>query len=1226
MYHKIFVNDDTYFVLITRSELTISDSEKLSWLLDGKELNVQVVEGSFIGPRNEFISPFSSNAVEICRRCGMPDVVRLERFFKVENVNASYDRMLEKIYSPIEPTAFYPEKTQTDVLDVICISDFNKEKGLALSDQEVSYLEAQAKEIGRNLKDTEVYAFAQINSEHCRHKIFNASFNVDGEEKEKSLFSLIKETSKKSPENIVSAYKDNVAFYKGAKIDRFLARENENKEFHFEELAQDVVLSLKAETHNFPTTVEPFNGASTGSGGEIRDRMAGGKAGIPLAGSAVYMTAFSRLSGTDLKRWEQAIRERNWKYQSPAQILVKASNGASDFGNKFGQPLINGSLLTLEFPYGNQLYSYDRVVMLAGGVGFARLEDAFKDKASDGDLLVVLGGDNYRIGMAGGSVSSVDTGILSSNLELSAIQRANAEMQKRVCNVIRTLSESNKNPIKLIHDHGSGGHINCLTELLEETGGEIWLDELPLGDETLSPLEILCNESQERMGLVISPEDVDTVREISKREGAPFYIVGKITNSERISVISKKHALVFDLPVSTLIGNSPKFEIKDLTQKVEVLPFSFPISDEASFVSVLKEILSLEGVSCKDWLTNKVDRSVTGLVGMQQCTGPFHLPLNDCGIIALDYTGERGIVNSIGHTPGFGIMYPSLGAELSVVEAISNLACAPLEKGLKGVVLSANWMWPAKQSGEDARLYEAVSSLSQFCCELGVAVPTGKDSLSMTMRYDKDSSPRYSVVKSPGTVVVSASALTKQVYKSVSADLKPIEGSLLYSLDFGCSGSDFIMGGALSQVYTALGAENRGMVSPAKLSQAFSFVQDLLDQNLALSVHDVSYGGLFVSILEMAMVGDVGVELSLSNISSPYLAFSEKPKLLIQVDKKNSDILLSYADKYQVEMNCIGVVGGKSVRGNVSSVYVNLPLDQMRAVWTKPSFDFDKLQTNLEQAKSRYNFLTKSKLDFNSDYENYTYNINLGVKPRSAIIREKGTNGDRELAYCLYSAGFDVLDVTMDDLLESASILDNLKFLAFPGGFSNSDVLGAGKGWASAFMYNKNLRSKLDSFFEKPDTLSIGVCNGCQLMTALGLIDRVHPEGISMNHNFSSKFESIFTSVTVSDSPSILLKPISGLKLGVWVAHGEGRFSLNKKISKYHVAATYTYGDYPWNPNGSDEEAAAICSMDGRHLAIMPHIERSFKLWQWPVSHLYKNRKNYSPWMKSFIAAKAWFE
>lgn len=1226
MYHKIYKNAESYFLVISDSEMDRAQIERLSKLLDAEQLSIRSFEGEFVGPRNEFVSPFSSNAVEICKRSGISSVLRIERFYKRIDSTLSYDRMLERTYSPLVPEDFYPKVVPTSVVQVDNISEYNRLKGLALSDQEVSYLENEAKKLGRNLTDAEVYAFAQINSEHCRHKIFNGRFVVDQKEMPHSLFELIKETSKVSPENIVSAYKDNVAFYKGTSIQRFVAREKENNEFHFEISPEEVVLSIKAETHNFPTTVEPFNGASTGSGGEIRDRMAGGKGGIPLAGTAVYMTSFPRRNHSALKRWEQAIKERNWKYQTPAQILIKASNGASDFGNKFGQPLINGSLLTLEFPVGGQLYAYDRVVMLAGGVGFTKSIDAFKDAASEGDLLVVLGGDNYRIGMAGGSVSSVDTGVLSSEIELSAIQRANAEMQKRACNVIRTLSESSKNPIKLIHDHGSGGHINCLTELLEETGGEIWLDALPCGDKTLSPLEILCNESQERMGLVISPSDVENVKEIARREGCPCYVVGKVSCSNKITVISEAHSLVFDLPVSTLIGNSPKLELRDSVVNLPFEDYSYPISDEKTLVAALKEVLSLEGVACKDWLTNKVDRSVTGLVAQQQCTGPFHLPLNDCGVIALDYTGEKGIASSIGNAPGFGILSPSLGATLSVVEALSNIVGAHLEKGLPGVVLSANWMWPAKQPGEDARLYEAVDALSSLCCDLGIPVPTGKDSLSMTMRYGEEQGGKFPVVKSPGTVVVSASALTTHVSKTVSADLKPREGSFLFQVDFGCEGSDFLSGGALSQVYTKIVSEEIGSVNPKKLSRAFALLQEIVSDKLALAVHDVSYGGLLVSILEMAMVGDIGVEVSLSHLKNPSLAFSEKPLVLVQVEAAHFERIHALAEKYDTSVRCIGTVGGTSVRGMVSDVHVALSLEQMRMIWASTSHEFDLLQTSPALAKSRYQNMMKQGLRFDEVFDVPLCNISNHAKPRAAIVREKGTNGDRELAFCLFSAGFEVLDVTMDDLMSSANVIDSLQFLAFPGGFSNSDVLGAGKGWASAFMYNEALRKKLNSFFERPSTLSLGVCNGCQLMTALGVIDRAHPEGISMHHNLSGKFESIFTPVTISDSPSVLLHPLQGKSLGVWVAHGEGRFSLNRSISSYHVAATYTHDAYPWNPNGSDEGAAAICSIDGRHLAIMPHIERSFMVWQWPCSHAFTNRNVFSPWMSSFIAARSWFE
>lgn len=1228
MYSQIYKNQEHYYVAIFNSEISGEDSKKLSWLLDAELIKGDTCEGSFVGPRNEFVSPFSTNASEICKRAGINSIVRIEQFKKVNTSDGSYDRMLENLYSPLTATTFVLKKVENKVQLISEIQEFNLEKGLALSEQEVDYLNTESKKLGRNLTDAEIYAFAQINSEHCRHKIFNGEFVIDEKTQESSLFKLIKDTTKKSPENVVSAYKDNVAFYKGPKIERFCVSWTDSGDFKYGTSNQEVVLSIKAETHNFPTTVEPFNGASTGSGGEIRDRMAGGKAGIPLAGSAVYMTSFSRVDRSQPKKWESITKERPWKYQTPSQILIKASNGASDFGNKFGQPLINGSLLTLEMKKGSELFAYDRVVMLAGGVGFAKAEDAIKDQSASGDLLVLLGGDNYRIGMAGGSVSSVDTGVLSSNLELSAIQRANPEMQKRVCNVIRILSERNVNPIKLIHDHGSGGHINCLTELLEEQGGEIWLDSLPLGDLTLSPLEILCNESQERMGLVVAEKDIETIRELAEREGAPFYVVGKITGSKKITVLSSKHELVFDLPVATLIGNSPKLQLEDKREQADLERLEFTITDDKQLLDTLKDVLCLESVACKDWLTNKVDRSVTGLVAQQQCTGPYHLPLNDCGVMALDYTGSHGIANSIGHAPGAGLASPRWGAVSSVVEALTNICGAPLKDGLDSIVLSANWMWPAKQKGENANLYDAVNALSQFCQDLGIPVPTGKDSLSMSMRYGTDYNNK--LVKAPGTVVVSASGQVEDVTKCVSAELKKVENSVLMQVELGASGGDFLTGGALSQVVLQLGDETQNEIDSFLFKKAFSFIQELVKDQKLLACHDVSTGGIIVSAIEMAVVGDIGLVLNLSNIKRAELCFSERPSVLIQVDKKDVESLKSKAQESGVLISLIGEVGGTAFKAHISDLTLNVPLSVLRAHWVHTSHQLDCHQTEISKAKERYNKFNDNSLSYKGEIvvplDYLASSRKSKTNPVAVVLREKGSNGDRELAYCLYVSGFDVLDVTMEDLVRGKSTLENVNFLAFPGGFSNSDVLGAGRGWAAACLYNDRVKEQIDKFYSRTDTLSIGVCNGCQLVTALGLIDRKDPSGIYMRHNLSSKFESNFVPLKIVNSPSILLEPLKDMVLGAWVAHGEGRFYLDDKKSKFKVAATYAIDSYPWNPNGSDLGAAAICSEDGRHLAIMPHIERSFALWQWPyLPSNIKTKNSYSPWIKSFVAARSWY-
>ena len=661
------------------------EKEKLTWLFGGaRPLASTSVKGRFIGPRKEMITPWSTNAVEITQNMGLQGITRIERFRLTRDEEPRYDRMLERLYDGLNSKVFDISREPEPIVYIDDISEYNRSEGLALSEDEEQYLRGLADKLGRPLTDSEVFGFSQVNSEHCRHKIFNGTFIIDGEEKPLSLFKLIKKTSQENPNGLVSAYKDNVAFVKGPRVEQF-APKNPDRPDLFDVRPIDTVISLKAETHNFPTTVEPFNGAATGTGGEIRDRLGGGRASLPIAGTAVYMTSYPRMSPDH--RWELMCNPRVWLYQTPCDILIKASNGASDFGNKFGQPLICGSLLTFEHDENGRLYAYDKVIMLAGGVGFAAKKDAIKGTPEPGEKVVVMGGDNYRIGMGGGAVSSVETGQYDNSIELNAVQRANPEMQKRVSNVIRALAEAEENPIVSIHDHGAGGHLNALSELVEETGGKIELDALPVGDPTLSAKEIVGNESQERMGFVIDEQHIEYVKRIADRERAPMYVVGETTGDDRFVFERKDGVKPINLAMADMFGNSPKTVMKDSTVKIEYLPVS---TDEAEIENYLRDVLSLEAVACKDWLTNKVDRSVTGKIARQQCQGEIQLPLSDCGVVALDYRGKEGIATSIGHAPQVALIDSARGSVMAVAEALTNIAGAPLAEGLKSVSLSAN--------------------------------------------------------------------------------------------------------------------------------------------------------------------------------------------------------------------------------------------------------------------------------------------------------------------------------------------------------------------------------------------------------------------------------------------------------------------------------------------------------------------------------------------------------
>jgi len=1198
------------------------DLKKLIWLFDeAKKTDEDFVEGHFFGPRREMITPWSTNAVEITQNMGIKGIKRIEEFTRVAHDDNSYDPMLQSKYDILDQKVFFINRKPEPIQHITDIEDYNRKEGLALSEEEISYLQEVSTKIGRALTDSEVYGFAQVNSEHCRHKIFNGKFIIDGKEMPETLFALIKKTSKENHNRLISAYKDNVAFIMGPKIEQF-APSTQHQADYFRIKEIDTVISLKAETHNFPTTVEPFNGASTGSGGEIRDRLAGGRGSIPLAGTAVYMTSYPR--NNEDKKWENSFNERKWLYQSPSDIMIKASNGASDFGNKFGQPLINGSLLTFEHSEG-QNFGYDKVIMLAGGIGFAKQDDSIKEEPEPGDIIVVLGGDNYRIGMGGGAVSSVDTGQYSNAIELNAVQRANPEMQKRVSNVIRAMVENDSNPIRSIHDHGAGGHLNCLSELVDKSGGIINVDTLPIGDPTLSDKEIIGNESQERMGLLVNNRDIDIIKKTAIRERAPYYLVGEATGDQRLRFVHKNGENPIDLSLSDFFGSAPKTIMTDTEKPYKFTPVQYNNDD---FEKYLKQVLQIEAVSCKDWLTNKVDRSVTGRVALQQCAGAIQLPLNNLGIMALDYQGVKGIGTALGHAPVAGLVNPENGSRLSVAEALTNLLWAPIEQRLQGVSLSANWMWPAKNTGENARLYHAVKAISDFCIALNINIPTGKDSLSMTQKY-----PDGQKVLSPGTVIVSAVGEVSDIRKAVKPVMIQDKDSELIYIDF--SKDNYQLGGSsFAQTINIIGDKASDVKDPEYFKKCFNSIQELIEQELILSGHDISAGGLITTLLEMNFANcEYGMDIDLSAFDNDLvsMAFSEQPAVIIQIkDTKAKQILENNGIKYHI----IGKpIEKRMIRLKKDDILYQLDINELRDIWYKSSYLMDIKQSGMQKAKERFINYKKQDLRFNfGEFTGKAADLGIDMHRRTpsgikaAIIREKGVNGDREMAYALYLAGFDVKDIHTTDLISGKEDLNDVNMIVFVGGFSNSDVLGSAKGWAGALLFNEKARKAIENFYSRPDTMSLGVCNGCQLMTELHLIYPEHEEHIKMLHNDSHKFESAFINVEILCSNSIMLSTLAGRRLGVWVSHGEGKFNFPYYKDKYNIAMTYSFDEYPGNPNGSNWDVAAVCSNDGRHLAMMPHLERAFLPWQWAFYP--QNRKNdeVSPWIETFINAKNWIK
>ncbi len=1267
------------FAVQTTKELSTETISKLTWLFASPELvsgapkiEQASLDAFFIGPRAAMITPWSTNAVEITQNMGISDIIRIEEFEAVAEDFEEFDPMISEKFDGLNQESFTIDIQPEPILNIEDISAYNEQEGLSLSDEEVEYLEGVSKKIGRPLTDSEVFGFSQVNSEHCRHKIFNGTFVIDGEEKPTSLFKLIKETSKQHPNDIVSAYKDNVAFIKGPKVEQFAPKRADIPDYYTTQDFESVI-SLKAETHNFPTTVEPFNGAATGSGGEIRDRLAGGKGSLPLAGTAVYMTSYSRLedpSDSALgKPWEQAIAARKWLYQTPMDILIKASNGASDFGNKFGQPLICGSVLTFEHDEASTSLSlqntstslslqnastslssqeelnlstersrsdknpkprklgYDKVIMQAGGIGYGKADQALKDVPKAGDKIVILGGENYRIGMGGAAVSSADTGAFASGIELNAVQRSNPEMQKRAANAVRGMVESDENFIVSIHDHGAGGHLNCLSELVEDTGGKIDLDALPVGDPTLSDKEIIGNESQERMGLVIGEQHIETLHKIADRERSPMYTVGDVTGDDRFTFQSKtKGNKPMDLAMEDMFGSSPKTVMTDKTVKRNYSDITY---NSENFHDYLEQVLQLEAVACKDWLTNKVDRCVGGKVAKQQCVGPLQLPLNNVGVMALDYKGKEGIATSIGHSPISGLINPVAGSRNSITEALTNIIWAPLKDGLKSVSLSANWMWPCKNEGEDARLYEAVEAISEFSIDLGINVPTGKDSLSMKQKYpDGD-------VISPGTVIISAAANCNDISKVIEPVFKKEGGSIYY---INISQDDFKLGGSsFAQILNKIGNDAPNVKDASYVKTVFNTIQDLIRNEQIVAGHDVASGGLITTLLELCFADiNLGAELDLSNLNekdSHKLLFAENAGIVIQAKDHSIETILSKAN---IKFFNIGKVTEGDTLNIINNTEVfTLTVSRLLDVWYKTSFLLDQKQTANGLAKDRFDNYKKQPLQYtfpkhftgaSTPLSNQSVNErSRSEKPKAAILREKGSNSEREMANAMYLAGFDVKDVHMTDLISGRETLEDIQFLGAVGGFSNSDVLGSAKGWAGAIKYNEKANKVIKDFFAREDTLSVGICNGCQLWMELDLINPEHEVHGKLQHNDSRKHESAFTSVKIQDNNSVMLSTLAGSTLGVWISHGEGKFSLPYSEDNYHIVAKYGYEGYPHNPNGSDFNTAMMCDKTGRHLVTMPHIERSTFQWNW-ANYPEGRKDEVSPWLEAFVNARKWLE
>ncbi len=1271
-----------------------------------------------VGPRMNFTTAWSTNVVSVCHACGLHKITRIERsrryklIFKErvrrfedsrgreKNVkslkpltpgtldsflNLIHDRMTECPYP--EPLTTFETGIKPEPVFIVpliekgkdALRKINTEIGLGLDEWDIDYYyNLFVKNIGRNPTNVECFDLGQSNSEHSRHWFFKGRLIIDGKEMPHTLMDIIRLPLRTNPGNSVIAFKDNSSAIRGYDI-RTIILEHPDKPSRFKDSRLNYHIIFTAETHNFPTGVAPFPGAETGTGGRIRDVHATGKGSLVIAGTAAYCVGNLQILGYHLP-WEDPSFEYPPNLASPLQIEIEASNGASDYGNKFGEPVIQGFTRSfgMRLP-GKERREWIKPIMFTGGIGQIDGRHIDKKEPERGMLVVKIGGPAYRIGIGGGSASSMIQGENIAELDFSAVQRGDAEMEQKVNRVIRACVEmGNENPVISIHDQGAGGNCNVVKEIIYPAGAKIEIRNILLGDNTLSILEIWGAEYQENDALLTEPDRIEMFLEICKREKVPCSVIGEITGDGYVLLYDEiDKSTPVNLDLSRVLGEMPQktFNIERIKPKLKPLrlPKSITVRD------ALERALHLVSVGSKRFLTNKVDRSVTGLIAQQQCVGPLQLTLSNVAVVSQSHFGLTGAAISIGEQPIKGLISPQSMARMSLGEAITNIVWAKIS-ALEDIKCSGNWMWAAKLPGEGSRLYDAAVALRDILLDLGIAIDGGKDSLSMAAMII-DSSGKTEIVKAPGTIVISAYATCPDITKVITPDIKRPDESRLLFIDLG-EGKNRLGGSALAQCYKQIGDESPDVDNPQLLKNAFNAVQHLIEKGLILSGHDRSDGGLIVTLLEMAFGGNCGLEVNINNaerrlqnagyskIRNPKsaipLLFSEEIGLLIEYLPKNENRIKGILNNKKIPYQIIGnTIKEKEILISIDGkITLKEDMRILRAVWEETSYQLDRLQANPECVEE------ERKVNFDRKGPQYVLTFSPknpplppvdpsvsplakgGIKrgvgglpdivPKVVVIREEGSNGDREMTSAFYQAKFEVWDVTMTDLLNGKIDLDEFRGIAFVGGFSYADVLDSAKGWAGAIRFNKRLYKQFQKFYERPDTFSLGVCNGCQLMALLGWVpwkgipDKIQPRFIQ---NKSGRFESRFSTVQILPSPSIMLKGMEGSTLGIWIAHGEGRLYFSEKdmlqeVIEKNLAPIRFVDDngeftetYPFNPNGSPSGITALCSPDGRHLAMMPHPERTFLKWQWAyMPEDWKRNLKASPWLKMFQNAREWCE
>ncbi|XP_012683728.2 phosphoribosylformylglycinamidine synthase isoform X2 [Clupea harengus] len=1271
-----------YNVELNAGSLSAEQKDVLRWLFSppqhgglSEEPSLKAGDGERlveIGPRLNFSTAWSTNAVSICQSAGLSQVSRVElsrrHLIKPKDghngmksdmeklIGCLYDNMTECVYlHPINSFTVETRSQEVFEVDILgkgraALEVANDELGLAFDSWDLDYYTGLFQRVKRNPTSVECFDLAQSNSEHSRHWFFRGRMIIDGQEQKETLFSLIMGTQRHSNQNNVIQFCDNSSGITGMELEFMYPRDPAQASAYDTRRSTRHVI-FTAETHNFPTGVAPFSGATTGTGGRIRDVQSAGQGGHVIAGTAGYCFGNLHIPGFSLP-WEEEGWEYPPSFAPPLQVAVEASNGASDYGNKFGEPVLAGFARSFGMRLTNgERREWIKPIMFSAGLGSIEDQHVKKAAAEPGMEVVKIGGPVYRIGVGGGAASSVQVqGDNSSARDLDAVQRGDAEMEQKMNRALRAcLERAAGNPICSIHDQGAGGNGNVLKELSEPAGAVIYTSKFKTGDPTLSVLELWGAEYQESNALLLHPADRNFLEQVCQREKCPVDFVGKITGDGKIVLVDDLRSSgdtsngrrPVDLDLEWVLGKMPQKEFVMERISPSLQPLSLP--SPLSVLAALERVLRLPSVASKRYLTNKVDRSVTGLVAQQQCVGPLHTPLADVAVVALSPFSLQGAATAIGEQPIKGLVSPAAGARMAVGEALTNLVFARVT-ALKDVKCSGNWMWAAKLPGEGASLWDACQAMCQVMGQLGVAVDGGKDSLSMAARVSKET------VKAPGSLVISVYAVCPDITATVTPDLENPDGQGVLLYVPVSPGKHRLGGSALAQCFGQLGDCSPDLDHPDKLSACFNTTQALIQDGVLSAGHDVSDGGLVSCLLEMAFAGNRGIEVDLLSQGSGVLEvlFSEELGLVLEVSERDvTRVCQSYTDAGLL-CHLVGRTAGfgpeSTVRMRVDGQEVlNEPLPKLRALWESTSFQLERLQANpLCVQQEEEGLARRTQPYFNLTFDPATTpnieNLSTG-KPRVAVVREEGSNGDREMSVSLFMAGFEVWDVTMQDLCSGSATLDPFKAVVFVGGFSYADVLGSAKGWAATVTYNRRAQEEFERFRRRKDTLSLGVCNGCQLLALLGWVGTgpSAESDVTLTHNKSGRFESRFVSVGILPSPAIMLKGMEGSSLGVWVAHGEGLMQFRSDETQKQVIdsslAPLRYVDdsghpteeYPLNPNGSPQGVAGVCSADGRHLAMMPHPERATLGWQWAwVSGPLRTSMTPSPWLSMFKNAVAW--